>query len=102
MSRLWSIECRECGLRAARNKGPGREFCFRVDVAIERCLDVYASHDNWVRFGFPLDCTHDFEPRNEYGKWATPDMWPDGHPKSMVITSELPGGCTAGGESRCG
>lgn len=115
MSTDWNIECRKCGYRVFDEF----EHRLKAYLAVEVCCSdrlVYVQPSGWWRTivqapdpclsidlsDIPTNCTHDFEPRNEYGKWATPDMWPDGHPKSMVMTSELTGQCTAGGESRCG
>ena len=116
MSTDWNIECRKCGYRVI-----GDDYEVRYYGLAELCasaLLVHAPELQWWNpvvtsdggtviqlVEIPKGCTHDFEPRNEYGDWATPDMWPDGHPKSMVITSELTGQCTGRsyiGGSRCG
>lgn len=48
------------------------------------------------------DCDHDFEPYDEYGRWAGPQSWPEWHPKASVLTGDTPteGGATGEGH-RC-
>ncbi len=114
MSTDWNIECRKCGYTLIGDGYGVRHYGLAELCASSMLVRPKIVYDWWAPiiqsdsghsihlFDIPTNCTHDFEPRNEYGDWATPNMWPDGHPKSMVITCNLPGQCTAGGESRCG
>ena len=116
MSTYWNIECKRCGYTVfddvyGWSNHMGDEFAeicasgmlttrpagghvsgfglWKVRVSSDfdhhRDIDLHEIHDS--------DCEHDFEPRNEYGDWATPDMWPKGHHKSRVCNAEPRGGC---------
>ena len=119
MSTYWNIECSRCGLEVFEDsygwtKHQGVRF---AELCASRLLDTLPhSTDSWrltvinefertIDLGrireSGLDCDHDFEPRNEYGHWATPDMWPDWHPKSRVIVAIAGAECEGLGESRC-
>ena len=116
MSTYWNIECRRCGLEVFEDSygwtsHHGREF---AELCASELLSAIAiSSGAW---GLKLtndfdrtinllrldtECDHDFEPRNEYGEWATSGMWPDGHPKSRVTVWSRVADCSGLGEARC-
>ncbi len=117
MSTYWNIECRRCGLEVFKDSYGwsnhlGPQFS---KLCASGILSTSPRHAGAWRIGIisevgdedvdpgRLDtgCTHDFEPRNEYGDWAKPEMWPDWHPKSQVIEGTQPTDCSGLGEVRC-
>jgi hypothetical protein len=123
MSTYWNIECRRCGLEAFDNAydWSNRLSSEFIEICVSGLLDTKPAAgrvSNIALWGVQIvsdmgygtidlhevhavDCDHDFEPRNEYGDWATPDMWPDWHPKSRVIVAGAGVECEGLGESRC-
>lgn len=117
MSTYWNIECRRCGLEVFQDdygwtNHRGEEF---AKLCASSLLGTKAARtDAWEVMLVPyigdhsidlakLDtgCDHDFEPRDEYGRWATPDMWPDWHPKSKTVEPVPAETCTGLGDGRC-
>lgn len=118
MSRYWNIECKRCGLEIFEDSygwtnnrgGEFAELCASgmlsmnlVSTSVWGLRIVYV-HDIHIRIGtgrLSTGCDHDFEPRDEYGNWATSDMWPDWHPKSRVTEGMGAVSCTGVGDGRC-
>lgn len=117
MSTYWNIECRRCGLEVFEDSygwtsHHGEEFAKLCASSLLSTVPentgawelVVINHfDRSINMAClrTTECAHDFEPRNEYGEWATPDMWPDGHPKSQVTEGSKPPDCSGLGEARC-
>lgn len=123
MSTYWNIECRRCGLEVFDNthdwtnrlSGEFIEICTSGLLDTKPAAEPAANIAVWrvkivsdMGYGeidlhevHASDCDHDFEPRNEYGEWATPDMWPDWHPKSQVVEGSQTPDCSGLGEVRC-
>lgn len=116
VSTYWNIECRRCGLSVFEDdydwtRHHGDEF---AELCASGLLSTKpGGSDAWratLTNNFDrtinmarLDtgCAHDFEPRDEYGEWATPDMWPDWHPKSKTVEPVPAETCTGLGDGRC-
>ncbi len=116
MSTYWNIECRRCGLEVFEDdygwtNRRGEEFASLCALDL---LDTKPMATNAWRvaviddFDRRIDlarlntgCDHDFEPRNEYGEWALPEMWPDWHTKGRVIEGTQPTDCSGLGDIRC-
>ncbi len=116
MSRYWNIECKRCGLEVFEDSygwtsHEGHSFAklcasgllaTKPAISGEWGLDIVSTCDRVIALQrLDTGCDHDFEPRDEYGRWATSDVWPDWHPKSRVTEGMGAASCTGVGDGRC-
>lgn len=117
MSTYWNIECRRCGLEVitdvygwTNHHGESfSELCASGLLLTKPLrtsswtLTIINDFDMKIELDrlHDTECPHDFEPRNEYGEWAKPEMWPDGHPKSRVTIASATPDCSGLGDVRC-
>lgn len=117
MSTYWNIECRRCGLEVFEDREwTNHQGVHFAELCASGMLDVkpmrtsswelMVCHDivDYLRIDpakLDTGCDHDFEPRDEYGRWAKPELWPDWHPKSKVTVASATADCSGLGEVRC-
>ena len=120
MSTYWHLECRKCGDGFNWDHGsqdrPTRPY-HMIDLVSRSALltqiarlakqfdeagndwsisltSDWLSHPEQNLAQISSNCDHEFEPRNEYGEWASASLYPDGSPQSNIFRTPVGPTCS--------